>query len=543
MKLRNVRIGVRLGIGFGVILTILVLVIVANNALGDSSRMRLITGLEAANGKVLLATKMKTVILESGLAMRNIGLQSDVEAMQKEVDKISLREKEYVAARNALADTGLTTDEGVLLENIAQIKKDMETPIKEAIGHALAFNSEGAAKVISHRIDPITQKALIEIDKLVLAQRTAAELVLVGVIAKADRAMYVFYLIALITVTVGGLFVWFLARSITLPLKEAVDIATSVASGELVSNVQVNGNDEISKLLAALKEMNANLIKIVGEVRSGTDTISHASCEIVSENENLSSRTQSQSKFLESTAAAMEELTATVKQNADSSEQAHALVISFSRSAKEGAVVVSQVVDTMQTIQESSRKIVDIISVIDSIAFQTNILALNAAVEAARAGNHGRGFAVVASEVRSLAQRSASAAKDIKILINNSVQKISDGSQLADKAGLIMTKILNSVEKVSMIFDEIIDASREQSIGIQEVNQAISRMDEMTHLNAGMVEQAAAAAQCMRDEASVLLQSVSAFKWDEENFPEDPAHDAEIYHDEIAANNTVLAVQ
>jgi methyl-accepting chemotaxis protein len=305
--------------------------------------------------------------------------------------------------------------------------------------------------------------------------------------------------------------IW-LVRSITRPLETAVRIANSVAAGDLTQQIDVESNDETGRLMHALKQMNASLVKIVAEVRSGTDSITTASSEIAAGNLDLSSRTEEQASSLEETASSMEELTSTVKQNADNARQANQLALTASQVAVKGGTVVGQVVATMGSINTSSRKIVDIISVIDGIAFQTNILALNAAVEAARAGEQGRGFAVVASEVRNLAQRSASAAKEIKELIDDSVGKVDEGSKLVGQAGATMNEMVESVKRVTDIMAEIMAASQEQSAGIEQVNQAIAQMDQVTQQNASLVEEAAAAAESMQDQARQLANTVGAFR-------------------------------
>jgi len=278
-------------------------------------------------------------------------------------------------------------------------------------------------------------------------------------------------------------------------------------------------------LLTALKDMNDSLHRIVSEVRTGTDAIATASGQISAGNADLSSRTETQAGALEETASSMEEITATVKHNADNAKQANQLVVAASNHAVKGGQEVGQVVETMSSIRESSRKIVDIIGVIDGIAFQTNILALNAAVEAARAGEQGRGFAVVAAEVRNLAQRSAGAAKEIKTLIGNSVETVNAGGKLVDAAGKTMDDIVNSVQQVAQIMAEITAAGQEQSSGIEEVNRAITQMDEMTQQNAALVEQAAAAAESMEEQAARLAQTVSAFKLDQAHAPAQPGHE------------------
>jgi len=306
----------------------------------------------------------------------------------------------------------------------------------------------------------------------------------------------------------------YIARAIATPLIIAVGVAKRVAAGDLTADIRPLSRDETGELMRSLKEMNDSLLGIVTQVRAGTETITTASGEISSGNLDLSSRTEEQASSLEQTASAMEQLTSTVKQNADNARQASQLAVSASEVAVAGGTVVSKVVETMGSIDNSSRKIVDIISVIDGIAFQTNILALNAAVEAARAGEQGRGFAVVASEVRSLAQRSAAAAKEIKILIDNSVAQVGIGSKLVEEAGATMNDVVNSVKRVTDIVGEISSASQEQSAGIEQVNLAITQMDEVTQQNAALVEEAAAASQSMQEQARKLSEVVSVFKLD-----------------------------
>jgi methyl-accepting chemotaxis protein len=306
--------------------------------------------------------------------------------------------------------------------------------------------------------------------------------------------------------------IWLLNRSIIGPLNRASDVARRVADGDLRSDVTVTSQDEVGEVLTALKDMNTSLAQTVYEVRAGAETIASASGQIAAGNLDLSNRTEVQAGSLEETASAMEELTATVKQNADNASQANQLAGTASEVAVKGGQVVAEVVATMSAINGSARKIADIIGVIDGIAFQTNILALNAAVEAARAGEQGRGFAVVATEVRSLAQRSASAAKEIKLLIDDSVDKAELGNKQASLAGSTMKEVVTSIQRVTDIMSEITAASHEQSIGIEQVNRAISQMDETTQQNAALVEQAAAAAKAMQDQAVHLEELVYKFK-------------------------------
>jgi methyl-accepting chemotaxis protein len=296
------------------------------------------------------------------------------------------------------------------------------------------------------------------------------------------------------------------------PLELSISLLDQVARGDLTAKIEQRGDNEIQRLLAAIKRMQQDLLTTVSRVRRGADLINTGSQELASGNMELSSRTETQASSLEETAASIEELTSTVRQNSDNAQHARALVEEASTTASHGGDVMHQVVATMNDINGSSRKIVDITSVIDGIAFQTNILALNAAVEAARAGEQGRGFAVVASEVRNLAQRSASAAKEIKVLIDQSVEKIQLGTQLVEQAGTTMSTLVHNVHQVTQIVGEIAVASREQSEGIDQVNQAISQMDQVTQQNAALVEEAAAATQSLQDQASELAQTVSVFK-------------------------------
>ncbi|MGV7211471.1 methyl-accepting chemotaxis protein [Oxalobacteraceae bacterium A2-2] len=316
----------------------------------------------------------------------------------------------------------------------------------------------------------------------------------------------------LVTLVVGCVTVTWLIRSITRPLHAAVDVAQTVAAGDLRSEVRVDSRDEIGVLLGALRQMQHNLAGIVSQVRQGTEAIHTASCEIATGNMDLSNRTEQQAGSLEETAASMVQLTTTVKQNNENASQAAQLADAASSVAQRGGQAVQEMVRTMGDINASSRKIVDIIGVIDGIAFQTNILALNAAVEAARAGEQGRGFAVVASEVRNLAQRSASAAREIKQLIGDSVGRVEDGSRLVGQAGATMGEVVASVQRVTAIIAEIAVASGEQRDGIEQISTAISHMDGVTQQNAALVEQAAAAADSLERQAASLQQAVSVFK-------------------------------
>jgi methyl-accepting chemotaxis protein-1 (serine sensor receptor) len=411
-----------------------------------------------------------------------------------------------------LAKLGLRTP---LVDEALAAHDQLGKSYLEALANYDSANAE-SYKVVDGLVKGMDRAPTRKIDEIVAFISAQSNAVMAGLQKKRldnERATSIgLVTILLITIAVGGAIMVWLVRSITKPLNEAVEIARVVASGDLSTEIQVRGSDEIGILLASLKDMHDSLASIVGKVRAGTEAIAQASTQIAQGNQELSARTEEQASSLEQTAASMEELTTTVKDTSEHANQASRLATEASGVAVRGGDAVTQVINTMGSINDSSRKIVDIIGVIDGIAFQTNILALNAAVEAARAGEQGRGFAVVASEVRSLAQRSAAAAKEIKALIGDSVDKVDAGSKLVGQAVTTMSEVVGSVERVYSIIAEIAVASGEQNEGIAQINQAISQMDAVTQQNAALVEEAAAAAEAMQQQAHSLAQAVSIFK-------------------------------
>jgi methyl-accepting chemotaxis protein len=511
-KISDMKIGARLGMSFGFVLMLMAVLVVIGlirfSAIEEiDSRI-----IEKDLVKADAASTINATTRENARRTMELFLITDPAQVAKIREHIEFNKKTISGAVETL-DRLIYTEEGKAL--LAKFKEQRAKYVASfsQVSKMLAEDNRAEARevMIAETLPALdtlqdTVKELADIQKRLVAAS--------GVEAKQsiESTRYLMIILGLTAILIGIGFARSISRSITLPMNAAVKVAQTVASGDLTSTIVVSSKDETGQLLQALKDMNDSLVKIVGEVRTGTDTIATATSQIAAGNLDLSSRTEQQAGSLEETASAMEELTSTVKQNADNARQANQLAVSASEIAIKGGVVVSQVVDTMGSINESAKKIVDIIGVIDGIAFQTNILALNAAVEAARAGEQGRGFAVVATEVRNLAQRSAAAAKEIKSLIDDSVEKVDVGSRLVGQAGTTMAEIVSSVKLVTDIMGEVTAASQEQSAGIEQVNQAITQMDEATQQNAALVEQAAAAAGSLEDQAGNLMRVVSVFK-------------------------------
>jgi methyl-accepting chemotaxis protein len=442
-------------------------------------------------------------------------LTSDGEHVRQELASIEQNKADASRVWGEYTSTYLTPEEKALADQfVAARTKFLQEGVMPAADALRNQDTKLATQLYHTRVTPLFLAVREPMNKLIQLQLQVSK----AEYEKSQSQYNSFKIIAigsiLFGLALGVVAGAWLIRSITRPIDYAVGIAQNVAAGDLTQTIVIESTDEMGKLLQALKDMNNGLVKAVSEVRVSTETIGTAANEIASGNMDLSSRTEQQAASLEETASSMEELTSTVKQNADNARQANQIVVTASEYAGKGGQVVGQVVDTMGSIKESSRKIVDIIGVIDGIAFQTNILALNAAVEAARAGEQGRGFAVVAAEVRNLAQRSAAAAKEIKSLIGTSVETVDAGSKLVDEAGATMQQIMASVKQVADIMGEIAAASHEQSQGIEQINLTITQMDDVTQQNAALVEEAAAASQSMQDQTRNLSNAVSVFKID-----------------------------
>ena len=512
--IKNISIGKRLALGFGVVIFLL-LTLAALSYLRISNLNGEVGGLvDTRYPKTVAANNIKSDANEATRSMLNVLIMTDPSQISKELANIDTRNAAAAKALGELGRSSSNPKEQAILKQIELLRTKFIPGQKTFVGLINENLKDDAMVKFMFSLRPQQTRYFNELDKYIAFQN--AEMIQSGQDASAltSRTQFMIMVLALVAALLSLVVAVLATRSITTPLREAVIVAQRVANGDLSSDILVNSADETGQMMASLKHMNESLIKIVAEVRSGTVSIAEASAEIASGNLDLSSRTEQQANSLGATSRSMRELTDTVQQNADNARQANQLATKASEVAARGGSVVSRVVDTMGSITASSKKIVDIIGVIDGIAFQTNILALNAAVEAARAGEQGRGFAVVASEVRNLAQRSAGAAKEIKALIGDSVDKVREGSLLVEQAGVTMEEVVSSVRRVTDIMGEITSASQEQSAGIAQVNTTILEMDETTQQNAALVEEAAAAAGSMQEQAANLARVVSVFKLD-----------------------------
>ncbi|WP_208278769.1 methyl-accepting chemotaxis protein [Massilia oculi] len=513
--MKKLNIGARLGLGFAIVLVLLL-------AMSATALTRMQSAADLTDRLVNTSIKNQRSVAEW---RRNIEINS------------AINETVYYAPDAGILDVvgpkrqAITSRSNVLQKNIEEslrnpgVRGQFKLVKEERIGYMAARDALFQAKregnrarleeIYRNQLGPRTVSYLATVDKFATMQITATDGVAQSILASYASTRVILFTLGAAALLLGAACAWFISRSITAPLRQAVEVAERVAGGDLTSGFSrqvLERGDEVGQLMSALSRMNGSLAAIVGQVRDGTATIATASGEIASGNQDLSSRTEQQAGSLEETAASMEELTSTVRQNTEHARRANGLAATAAGVAGEGGRMMADVVGTMGRIDAASQRIVDIIGVIDGIAFQTNILALNAAVEAARAGEQGRGFAVVAGEVRTLAHRSAAAAKEIKGLIDDSVGQVQQGTQQVARAGATMEQIVHSIEQVTVIMGEIAAASEEQSAGIEQVNTAIVEMDRVTQQNAALVEEAAAAADAMRDQAAQLSAVVGTFR-------------------------------
>ncbi len=508
----GMRVSHRLGLGFGLVSLILLVVCALGVFNGQRAGRVIDAELLAAQKMEADAMTMYSAVLEQDISVRNIGLLTDPNEMQSQANRARQANKAVGAIIERLAAQPMREADRQALARIRELN-DKSVPVtEEAIGMAVAFQPEDAVKVITGQLDNLSQQRREQVVRFADLQRQRAEVAGAGLKAGAERAALASLVVGLVGLVIAVGAAVLVSRSIARPLGKAAQLAHAVAQGDLTVELKAQAQDEIGELVTAMGLMADSLRSMITTMRQSAETIHVTSSEIATGNQDLSSRTEQQAASLQATVSTVTQITETVRSNADAARQASSLAIQAASVAAMGGDRVGEVIRTMGDISESSRKISDIVGVIDGIAFQTNILALNAAVEAARAGEQGRGFAVVAGEVRTLAQRSANAAKEIKGLIAANVEKVEAGTHLVGDAGETMSDIVASSKRVAEIVAEITHATDEQARGLETVQSAIGHIDQVTQQNAALVEEATAAAESLREQTHTLNGAVGVFK-------------------------------
>jgi methyl-accepting chemotaxis protein len=515
--MNNLKIATRLGLAFGSMLALLIGVAVLGIVRMSQIDANLNLIANVNNEQARLAETMRMAVAKVAIETRDIVLTRDDTSLRSLAQQVQGERDEYDAAERQLEamfkeDSNTLPRELELFNQARSMKAAARPLIDQVMALGLAGQTDEATRLVQGEAKAAQAAWSDKLGELVrLEEEISADAVEeAGKAYTQGRTLMM--ALTLVALLCGAAAAWLITRSITQPMREAVEAAQAVAAGDLTLQVNIRGRDETAQLMTAFSAMAGNLSRLVSRVRQNADSVATGSTQIAQGNNDLSSRTEEQASALEETAASMEQLGTAVRHNADNALQANQLAQGASTVAMRGGEVVGEVVQTMKGINDSSRKIAEIISVIDGIAFQTNILALNAAVEAARAGEQGRGFAVVAGEVRALAQRSAEAAKEIKGLIEASVERVEQGAVLVDEAGSTMNEIVASIRRVSDIMGEISAASKEQSAGVAQIGEAVSQMDQTTQQNAALVEESAAAAESLRVQAHQLVDAVSVFR-------------------------------
>ena len=514
--IRNLKIGQRLGLGFFVLLLMLigVLGLGLRQMSTIQTNLALIAGTDRDESSYV--TQLRGAVNMRAIAARNMTLITDTAAQKLELAR-AVKAKASIDDALQKLEVVLNSDPSTpppvrtMLTKSRELEGRYEPIAKVVVSLAMAGKQAEAIPHLTRDCMPLLDEFIAHLYTFEQAISQHAQLRVDEANHAYQSAIYTMLALGVAAVAIGSVIAWALTTGITRPISQAVTIAQAVSQGDLSTRITVTRSDETGLLLNALRTMTQNLVQLVEGVRNSSDSIATGSTEIAQGNQDLSQRTEQQASNLQQTAASMEQLNSTVRSNADTARHASQLAGSASEVATKGGVVVSQVVNTMEEITASSRKISDIIGVIDGIAFQTNILALNAAVEAARAGEQGRGFAVVAGEVRSLAQRSAEAAREIKVLINDSVEKVETGSRLVGDAGRTMDDIVAQVRGVTSLISEISNSTQEQTEGISQVSSAVTILDQTTQQNAALVEESAAAAESLKMQAAELVKAVSVF--------------------------------
>lgn len=510
-KLSDLRVGSRLGLAFSIVFALMLVILATALTIlrGVSATMDQVV--DDRYAQIAMSNQIKAVGDRGALTLSRILMASTAERQKRYMDEYALIRAENTENFARFEKLLHTAESKAMFAEQSEARKAYGTVVRKVFDLISAGQRDAAMLVFQDEIPAPQARYYALIDKMVTYQAEAMIRDVAEAEAASKAAVLRMLLASAAALILGGLTAYLITRSITDPIRYATELAETVAAGQLSYTKRAVGHDEVGRLVGALQHMVDSLHRIVSQVRQGADTIVNAARDVTTGNSDLSARTEQQASALQQTAAAMEQLTASVRLSADNAGEANRCAQSASEVAGKGGQVVSQVVETMNSISASSKRIVEIISVIDGIAFQTNILALNAAVEAARAGEQGRGFAVVAAEVRSLAQRSAVAAKEIKSLIDDSVSQVDNGSRMVEQAGATMGQVVTSIKRVSEVVAEITASSREQSSGIEQVNEAIIQMDDTTQKNAAMVEQSTASARALQDQADRLTDTVRTF--------------------------------
>ena len=508
--LNSLKVGHRLAAGFATVL--ILLGIISMLSLGRLASLK--SDLAAVTGEApeRLASKLRDLARYQSVTIRDVIMQDDMAFKKKEFDLMKAARADYEKTSESLA--ALVQNEPATRDALARAASALAATkgmIEKIVDLTMSDDMAGASAMIRDQLRPAQVAHVKALDEVIDSIKVSSSRRDEAATASYRVSVWLIIGLSLAALLVGGMVAWRIQLSITRPLAEAVSIAQSIAEGDLSREIHEHSNDEIGRLMHALHAVNGDLSRIMQTVRASAETMQTATVEIVAGNSDLSQRTEQQAANLEQTAASMEELTSTVRNTADTAQSASTLAGQASESAAKGGSVVAQVVETMSAIQQSSRKITDIIGVIDGIAFQTNILALNAAVEAARAGEHGRGFAVVAGEVRALAQRSAAAAREIKGLIAESAGQTAEGSRAVDAAGSAMDGLLANIRTISGRLQQVRSITEQQSRGVGEVSSSVAQLDEDTQRNAALVEQTSAAALSMQSKAQQLAGTAARF--------------------------------
>jgi methyl-accepting chemotaxis protein len=509
-------LGKRFGFSFATILAMLILVAVVSQALMSTMSARMRGIVEVNNRQMALATTMIDQVNDMAITLRTLTLLTEVKEVDKQVKILEQATEAYVRTEKELAQALAANHAGTMERDLLAKIEAVRSTTLPLIAKAAKLGSDGATPeatmVLMRDVRPVEQEWRTLVGQLITLETQLNAAAYSEARQTEGVSSITLVVVSIVAVAVGSLLAWRLSRRVVLPVAQAIRVTERIAQGDLSTPITTDRTDELGRLLTAVGGMQDRLRTLVGDIRNSAESISTASTEIATGNHDLSHRTEQQAASLQKTASSMEQLTGTVRHNADSARQADQLASSASAIAAKGGAVVEQVVTTMADISASSKKIADIIGVIDGIAFQTNILALNAAVEAARAGEQGRGFAVVAGEVRSLAQRSAEAAKEIKALISASGERVDSGAKLVGDAGKTMREIVASIQRVTDIMSEITASTSEQSNGIGHVSGEVNQLDQMTQQNAALVEESAAATESLKEQAQRLAQAVRAFR-------------------------------